>query len=68
VPPTRFRPASKLGDAVFENPANVHLTNILRANARIIESREGGTGGSSTERVRGAPLTLTQIPSLLGAR
>ena len=47
VPPTRFRPASKLGDAVFENPANVHLTSILKGNARVIESKDGGPGNTA---------------------
>jgi len=54
VPPTRFRPASKLGDSVFENPANVHLTNILKANMRVVESRETPDGVPATEKGDGA--------------
>ena len=54
VPPTRFRPASKLGDSVFENPANVHLTNILKANMRVVESRETPDGVPTTEKGDGA--------------
>jgi DNA-directed RNA polymerase I subunit RPA1 len=30
VPPTRFRPASTMGDQVFENPQNALLNGILR--------------------------------------
>jgi len=37
VSPTRYRPPSKLGDQIFENPQNLHLTNILNANIRILE-------------------------------
>ncbi|GAA6000410.1 hypothetical protein JCM10207_008000 [Rhodosporidiobolus poonsookiae] len=42
VPPTRFRPASTMGDQVFENPQNSLMNNILRqalvvrdTNARV---------------------------------
>ena len=56
VPPTRFRPASKLGDSVFENPANVHLTAILKANARVIESRESAEGTAAAAAAPGVNL------------
>ncbi|KAI8617863.1 hypothetical protein BC830DRAFT_1166671 [Chytriomyces sp. MP71] len=39
VPPTRFRPASKMGDMVFEDAQNLHLTEILKANAFIRQQR-----------------------------
>ncbi|KAJ3233395.1 hypothetical protein HDU78_006496 [Chytriomyces hyalinus] len=39
VPPTRFRPASKMGDMVFEDGQNLHLTEILKANAYIRQQR-----------------------------
>lgn len=37
VPPTRFRPASIMGDKQFEHPQNTHLTNILKTNIRLLE-------------------------------
>lgn len=37
VAPTRFRPASVMGDKVFENPQNVHLGKILNTCERIRE-------------------------------
>ncbi|KAI9332080.1 hypothetical protein BDR26DRAFT_899054 [Obelidium mucronatum] len=39
VPPSRFRPASKMGDMVFEDAQNLHLTEILKANAYIRQQR-----------------------------
>ncbi|KAJ3205963.1 hypothetical protein HDU82_004852 [Entophlyctis luteolus] len=39
VPPTRFRPASKMGDLVFEDAQNLHLTEILKANSQIRDLR-----------------------------
>ncbi|KAJ3120698.1 hypothetical protein HK100_012689 [Physocladia obscura] len=39
VPPTRFRPASKMGDMVFEDAQNLHLTEILKANTYIRQQR-----------------------------
>ncbi|KAJ3199173.1 hypothetical protein HDU82_000666 [Entophlyctis luteolus] len=39
VPPTRFRPASKMGDLVFEDAQNLHLTEILKANVQIRDLR-----------------------------
>ncbi|ORY31547.1 beta and beta-prime subunits of DNA dependent RNA-polymerase [Rhizoclosmatium globosum] len=39
VPPSRFRPASKMGDMVFEDAQNLHLTEILKANAFIRQQR-----------------------------
>lgn len=35
LPPTRFRPVSKLGDTSFEHPQNVMLTNILNTSYRL---------------------------------
>ncbi|KAJ3105589.1 hypothetical protein HDU97_007931 [Phlyctochytrium planicorne] len=32
VPPNKFRPASKMGDMIYEDPQNSHLTAILKAN------------------------------------
>jgi len=40
VSATRYRPASKLGDEIFENAQNTHLTAILNANIRILEIRQ----------------------------
>lgn len=37
VAPTRFRPASVMGDQTFENPQNSLLTNILNSGARVRE-------------------------------
>ncbi|CAO1632715.1 unnamed protein product [Jaminaea pallidilutea] len=37
VAPTRFRPASVMGDQTFENPQNSLLTKILTSSARVHE-------------------------------
>ncbi|WOO77423.1 DNA-directed RNA polymerase I subunit rpa1 [Vanrija pseudolonga] len=37
VPPTRFRPASKMGDDLFENSQNSLLTAVINTGERIIE-------------------------------
>ncbi|PWN27196.1 beta and beta-prime subunits of DNA dependent RNA-polymerase [Jaminaea rosea] len=37
VAPTRFRPASVMGDSTFENPQNSLLTNILKACIKVRE-------------------------------
>ncbi|KAJ3025212.1 UNVERIFIED_CONTAM: hypothetical protein HDU68_007368 [Siphonaria sp. JEL0065] len=52
VPPSRFRPASKMGDMVFEDAQNLHLTEILKANAYIRQQRLEWK--SETERVYSA--------------
>ncbi|BGP30582.1 hypothetical protein JCM10296v2_002337 [Rhodotorula toruloides] len=46
VPPSRFRPASTMGDQVFENPQNSLLNNILRQsivvrdlNVRLLQAQ-----------------------------
>ncbi|KAJ9118268.1 hypothetical protein QFC22_004179 [Naganishia vaughanmartiniae] len=36
VPPTRFRPASKMGDSFFENPQNTLLSNVLTTGQSIV--------------------------------
>jgi DNA-directed RNA polymerase I subunit RPA1 len=36
VPPTRFRPASKMGDSFFENPQNTLLSNVLTTGQTIV--------------------------------
>ncbi|KAI8836148.1 hypothetical protein BC829DRAFT_426249 [Chytridium lagenaria] len=35
VPPSKFRPASKMGDMIFEDPQNFHLSAILKTNDMI---------------------------------
>lgn len=40
VAPTRFRPASVMGDSTFENPQNSLLTNILKAAIKVRELNE----------------------------
>ena len=37
VPPTRFRPAAKMGEIVFENPQNELLSKILTTSYRIVD-------------------------------
>ncbi|KAI9199874.1 uncharacterized protein BJ171DRAFT_199397 [Polychytrium aggregatum] len=37
VTPTRFRPVSKMGDMVYDNPQNTHLTNILKTNQLVLQ-------------------------------
>lgn len=45
VAPTKFRPASKMGDQTYDHPQNTNLTKILKANALIAELRKNnGTG------------------------
>ena len=39
VPPTRFRPASKMGDSLFENPQNSLLAKILTTGQLIVAAR-----------------------------
>lgn len=36
VPPTRFRPASKMGDSFFENPQNTLLSKVLTTGQTIV--------------------------------
>lgn len=35
VPPTKFRPSSKMGEMLFEHPQNINLTEILRSNMTL---------------------------------
>ncbi|KAJ3114686.1 hypothetical protein HDU96_001778 [Phlyctochytrium bullatum] len=35
VPPSKFRPASKMGEMLFEDPQNTHLSAILKTNDQI---------------------------------
>ena len=37
VPPTRFRPAARMGEIVFENPQNELLAKILTTSYRIVD-------------------------------
>jgi DNA-directed RNA polymerase I subunit RPA1 len=39
VPPTRFRPMSRMGDKVFDHPQNGYLNEIIKQNERIIHLR-----------------------------
>eukprot|EP00122_Pirum_gemmata_P020763 Pgem_evm1s19386 len=39
VPPSRFRPASVMGDKIFENAHNTHLKNILVLNNTLLKLR-----------------------------
>lgn len=39
VTPVRFRPASKMGDMLFEDPQNTYLSEILKTNTYIRELR-----------------------------
>jgi DNA-directed RNA polymerase I subunit RPA1 len=61
VTPTRFRPASRMGDMIFEDSQNMHLTEILKANSYIMSQRDeqkqayeniGRTGRSPTAEER----------------
>ncbi len=40
VPPSRFRPSSKLGDLNFEHPQNGYLVNIIKSNLEIAQIQE----------------------------
>jgi DNA-directed RNA polymerase I subunit RPA1 len=40
VPPTRFRPASKMGEMLFENPQNTLLQKVLTASSQIASINE----------------------------
>ncbi|KAJ2741692.1 hypothetical protein GGI20_005011 [Coemansia sp. BCRC 34301] len=58
VPPTKFRPASIMGDEIMENPQNVYLGNVLKACValRNLVSGDKSTGfaaesGASFDRV-----------------
>lgn len=37
VPPTRFRPAARMGDIVFENSQNELLSKILQTSYRVVD-------------------------------
>jgi DNA-directed RNA polymerase I subunit RPA1 len=45
VPPNRFRPSAKIGEAMSEHPQNIHLSRIIEGNEKIrkiqIESAQG---------------------------
>ncbi|CDZ97905.1 beta and beta-prime subunits of dna dependent rna-polymerase [Phaffia rhodozyma] len=47
VPPTRFRPASKMGDLTFENSQNDYLNKILQTSYRIRDLTAQLTAGTS---------------------
>ena len=49
VPPCRFRPPSVFNDSQFDHPQNTYLTEILKANQRIID-----LNASQTEKVEDA--------------
>jgi DNA-directed RNA polymerase I subunit RPA1 len=40
VPPTRFRPASKMGDSLFENPQNSLLSKILTTAQLLVSTQQ----------------------------
>ncbi|TPX35899.1 DNA-directed RNA polymerase [Synchytrium microbalum] len=59
VTPTKFRPASKMDDALFEHPQNTHLINILKANSlmgtinkNIKQLREDGADANESVTAR----------------
>ena len=54
VPPNRFRPAAKVGDATSEHPQNVHLARILEGNEKIRKIQVDSKGGLSPIPARGA--------------
>jgi DNA-directed RNA polymerase I subunit RPA1 len=37
VPPPRFRPPTRLGEAQFEHPQNVYLNKIIRLNDQLVD-------------------------------
>jgi len=39
VTPVKFRPASKMGDIIYEHPQNTSLSAVLKANAAVIAGR-----------------------------
>jgi DNA-directed RNA polymerase I subunit RPA1 len=45
VAPTKFRPASKMGDQTYDHPQNTNLTKILKANALIADLRAQNATG-----------------------
>ncbi|KAK0557362.1 hypothetical protein OC846_000581 [Tilletia horrida] len=56
VAPTRFRPASKMGDQTFENPQNELLTKIIRGsfelrdfNQALLDLTVKNAGGANSE-------------------
>lgn len=55
VPPTRFRPASKMADIVFENPQNDSLLKILQTSFRVRDlnqqMRKVGSKGTDEEPI-----------------
>eukprot|EP01135_Chromosphaera_perkinsii_P010952 Nk52_evm5s2297 gene=Nk52_evmTU5s2297 len=40
VPPSRFRPPSKMQDQVFENAQNINMGKILKANVMLLELKK----------------------------
>lgn len=50
VPPTRFRPASKMGDLTFENSQNDYLNKILQTSYRIRDLTTQLAAGASKPR------------------
>ncbi|KDE04774.1 hypothetical protein MVLG_04828 [Microbotryum lychnidis-dioicae p1A1 Lamole] len=79
VPPTRFRPASTMGDQVFENPQNALLNGILRqtfvvrdlnvnlANAQkaILEANGNGVVAGEKPTVDPTRLYIQLLESLI---
>ncbi|KAJ3375015.1 hypothetical protein GGF31_005737 [Allomyces arbusculus] len=50
VPPTKFRPASKMGDMVFDHAQNTALTEVLKACERIRDSLKLANGTADGQR------------------
>ncbi|KAI9026955.1 hypothetical protein DFJ74DRAFT_704381 [Hyaloraphidium curvatum] len=45
VAPTKFRPASKMGDQTYDHPQNTNLTKILKANVLLADLRAQNAPG-----------------------
>ncbi|KAG5460181.1 MAG: hypothetical protein BJ554DRAFT_7802, partial [Olpidium bornovanus] len=62
VTPTRFRPASVMGDKVFENPKTVQLTAILNCCERLRELQASAKAKEEPEAAAAGPGTPNAAP------
>lgn len=66
VPPTRFRPLSRLGDKVFDHPQNVYLSEIVKANLALVEIRSEQKEAQLQQRDEKLNISESMLKKLIG--
>jgi DNA-directed RNA polymerase I subunit RPA1 len=55
VPPSRFRPMSRLGDKVFDHSQNVYLSEVIKSNNMLVEIRSQEKNSNVEDKTKEAP-------------